>query len=82
MAEWISVAERLPTLGEEVLVYYQWMNPPDKYSIARDSMHIHDISMQPVWKKHLNCRVSHWMQLPQPPQKAEATITDSMMGKG
>ena len=70
-AEWISVKERLPELGEEVLVYYHWITPPEKASITRDSMHIHDRSMKPVWGKHRNDKVTHWMPLPEPPKEEQ-----------
>lgn len=69
MPSWISVKDRLPELGEEVLVYYHWINPPEKGSIGKDSMHIRDISMNPVWKKHPGGKVTHWMPLPEPPKE-------------
>lgn len=67
--KWVSVEKRLPKLGEEVLVYYRWINPPEKGSITRDFMHIHDISMEPVWHKHKGGKVTHWMPLPEPPKE-------------
>ena len=66
---WIPVTERLPKLGETVLVCYRWINPSNKLSVTCDFLHIHSTTMKPVWWKHNHShRVLYWMPLPPIPE--------------
>ena len=68
--KWIPVTEELPEIGEIVLIYYRWMNPPDKYSFACDYLCINKATMKPVWNKHPHKeRILYWMPLPEPPKE-------------
>jgi hypothetical protein len=62
--EWISVEDRLPKIGLNVLVYF-----PDPYSIYRmsiafvvDSAHYDRV----VWS--INASPTYWINLPSPPK--------------
>jgi hypothetical protein len=69
---WIPVTERLPEIGETVLVWYLWQDE-QRHSIAFDEMIINSVTMKPKWNRHhLQNHVTHWMPLPEPP-KEEAT---------
>lgn len=66
--KWISVEERLPEIGEEVIVYIpgagcqvMWLNQPDQETA--------DIKwvMEHGWWCAVD-EVTHWMQLPPPPE--------------
>ena len=70
MNEWISVKDRLPPIGEYVIILYQWMNPPDKFSVCTDCLHIVDSNMRPHWLKHKYTeRVRYWMPCPPVPKE-------------
>lgn len=63
--DWISVEDRLPELGERVLVWLPY--------VATEAYRKGD-----CWVRHnsnledyMGAKVTHWMQLPEPPREAE-----------
>lgn len=71
MSEWISVKERLPKIGETVLVYGSHGGIYTAYLYA----HSENLSVwyRPSSKSHTN--PTHWMPLPAPPGKEAKDIT-------
>lgn len=72
MSEWISVKDRLPEVGEQVIVYRQKKDHKSKKEICFDSIAIlcHDNLVW--WNSHfLGYEVTHWMPLPEPPKGAK-----------
>jgi hypothetical protein len=66
MTEWISVQERLPEEGEDVLIYtgfagvdHAWRDGPDFVLYRSDSYNEALV---------FNEQVTHWMPLPEPPK--------------
>ena len=55
--EWISVKDRLPEQGQEVIVYSGGVLKPTVFAYQ-------------FWNKHYDswARITHWMPLPQPPK--------------
>lgn len=64
MNEWISVSERLPELGKEVLIYI-----PDGNTIEVDAMRQMGKSdgNRLDWFRYYPHNISHWMPLPATP---------------
>ena len=66
---WVSVDERLPKLGEKVLVWYLW-HDKSQCSMAFDEMIIDSNSMKPKWKNHhWQDHILFWQSLPEPPKE-------------
>ena len=59
--EWISVEERLPEVGEKVLVYSK---SEDFYGIGQYSKYLKKFCVMRIDGEN----VTHWMPLPQPPK--------------
>ena len=70
VAEWISVAERLPKESERVLVFCE-----DGVSFGFFEEIVVDDEFVNEWHDLLYYPISvtHWMPLPQPPQQSEPT---------
>ena len=67
MSEWISVKDKIPSIGDDVIVYC-----PDFNNLIRVS-HIFKEKNKPVFSNvfynHNGCKVTHWMPFPEPPKK-------------
>lgn len=62
MPEWISVEERLPRPGQEVLI------------VDDQIMRVQAVSSYGKWHPYVNgssCKPTHWMPLPEPPKDAK-----------
>ena len=69
MNEWINVEDKLPPIGEKVLIYYKWLGE-NKYSIAFDKVGITNLNSTSVhWLGNRRGRITHWMFLPNPPKE-------------
>ena len=95
---WISVEERLPQDGQKVLCLQdrKYYGIGMTYRILTYAENLEDVDdadfareRRSGWyyydSEYGNCEATdivYWMPLPQPPRKAEATTTDSMMRKG
>ena len=55
--EWISVKDRLPEQGQEIIVYSGGVLKPTVFAYQ-------------FWNKHYDswARITHWMPLPEPPK--------------
>ena len=58
--QWISVKDRLPEQGQEVIVYSGGVLKPTVFAYQ-------------FWNKHYDswARITHWMPLPKPPKEGE-----------
>lgn len=65
MPEWISVDDKLPELGKEVLAYCagRFME------VARLDFKDGEKRFLCMWDSTALYRVTHWMPLPEPPQE-------------
>ena len=65
-AKWISVEERLPNVGEKVMVcgVKNGMQVGTFRGISR-----HGKNRKWLWKKDTILEVTHWMPLPEPPKE-------------
>ena len=74
MSEWISVEERLPPNGEDVLCWYEYF----RYGSYNCIFETYGIGYQynGHWSGEVangtRARVIAWMQLPKPPKKEES----------
>ena len=62
--DWISVKERLPETGQEVLMWQECQ--PYAPGSFRYDMCVYNTGVYQPWWKH----VTHWMPLPEPPKEA------------
>jgi hypothetical protein len=61
--EWISVNDRLPEIGDKVLIYCSSQGQLIAYlSYEKQWIHVFDGS-------YLYLNITHWMPLPEPPSK-------------
>ena len=77
--KWISVEEKLPSIGQDVLVYYRgkkdWNADLDGMAVT-DRYIFRPISSLGGWEKWRhpfeyfgsNYEITHWMYLPEPPK--------------
>lgn len=65
MNEWISVEDRLPENDDHVLAATQ--NKRGEYNIVKAYYH-HGLG---CWAAGMNSNVTHWMPLPDPPERSE-----------
>lgn len=97
MSDWVDINKIKPALGQDVLIYRQWCSPPSKYY----SEYILASYIKNPYDKRRNCfvqkqdklkktplfitRVTHWMSLPNPPEKIEENMLEttavSMVGE-
>lgn len=73
--QWISVKERLPDEGEEVLIFGQYLNDIPKVLGVR-SRYKGDQDWKYTWEGpdewvYRENDVTHWMPLPEPPMETE-----------
>ncbi len=74
MSEWISVEERLPTMGRQVLVSVEYdgkkyyaLDEWDYYHERPVSFSSETICTGEGWQDHDFEDVTHWMPIPEPP---------------
>jgi hypothetical protein len=63
-SQWISVEERLPKDGQEVLVFEEGTISTNCFSNRREPFLQWDL-----YQNGFSCHPSHWMPLPQPPKE-------------
>ena len=61
MSEWISISERLPQDGQDVLVF-------DEGTISVKSLSSYTHKWHP-YENGFDCEPSHWQPLPKPPEE-------------
>ena len=64
--EWVSVEERLPPLGKNVLVYVYWH---EHCGVYMGWSHNHGWIVFCGIESRPDMRVTHWMSLPEPPDR-------------
>ena len=78
MSEWISVKDRLPEFGENVLTY----SPEEKVSPKYCNAYIGENGEwieRSFFERPLG-KVTHWMPLPEPPEVESAEIWNRRAG--
>ena len=89
MGDWVDFTKVKPALGQDVLIYRQWSSPPNKHY----SEYILASYIKNPYDKRRNCfvktqdkisrtpmfinRVTHWMPLPNPPEKVVENIPEA-----
>jgi hypothetical protein len=72
MSEWISVKDRLPEIGKEVLTFSL-----ENGHIFFDCAYVDDDGVFADWFASWSARslehVTHWMPLPEPPEPCQVT---------
>lgn len=67
--DWVSVEERLPEGQQEVLVYLPKYGSTMAVYFLTDADPTRQTWFNPFWSTKRFDEVTHWMPLPQPPQK-------------
>ena len=76
--QWISIDEKLPEIGQDVLIHYVRKSDPsnDGITITKRVDYIwfgHTVPTEPYWKDpwqyfHSDYNITHWMSLPKKPE--------------